>query len=364
MQCTFTSFFVLIVLCYGDVWNVQFNNNVEHCDACNDGDFLCTANKRGKWTAILVPNGFEEVALQDDPDFIPDSSLGGDQDGRVTVAGRALTFAHLLGHRVVSTPTGLGMMNTALTVQALIDHVEVSRILMYGIAGGIDAEINLGDVTIPERWAQYTLWSWQRVSAPLDCNQPDPVCEGPPTECQLPLECLSGHTRQYGPINLPGGLGRVWPQPIEIYRKPGQQELHWTFPVDPDLLQLARKVASTVTLEGCSPANGCLSKTPSIKITELGLTGDIFVDNAEWAAELFSFYERNNLRTSSVDMETAAAAIACFTNDVPFLAFRSVSDLAGGGDQSNEIDLFFGLASTNAFRVLKALVAGLPPENN
>jgi adenosylhomocysteine nucleosidase len=51
-------------------------------------------------------------------------------------------------------------------------------------------------------------------------------------------------------------------------------------------------------------------------------------------------------------METAAVAHVAYVNDVPFIAFRSLSDLAGGGPGANEIDIFFQLASDNSAEVV------------
>ncbi len=59
-------------------------------------------------------------------------------------------------------------------------------------------------------------------------------------------------------------------------------------------------------------------------------------------------------------MESAAVAQVAFINGVPFIAFRSLSDLAGGEADSNRMDLFMTLASENAASVVKAFVAALP----
>ena len=47
-------------------------------------------------------------------------------------------------------------------------------------------------------------------------------------------------------------------------------------------------------------------------------------------------------------METAAVAHVAYVNEVPYLAFRSLSDLAGGGPGENELGTFFELASANS----------------
>ena len=58
-------------------------------------------------------------------------------------------------------------------------------------------------------------------------------------------------------------------------------------------------------------------------------------------------------------METAAVAMVAHANGKPFIAFRSLSDLAGGGSGENEIRTFFELAADNSARVVIAFLKGL-----
>ncbi|MGU9956478.1 MAG: hypothetical protein ACNYPI_02180 [Arenicellales bacterium WSBS_2016_MAG_OTU3] len=50
-------------------------------------------------------------------------------------------------------------------------------------------------------------------------------------------------------------------------------------------------------------------------------------------------------------MESSAVAAVAYINVIPFIAFRSISDLAGGGGVTNEIEIFRELASNNAATV-------------
>jgi adenosylhomocysteine nucleosidase len=59
-------------------------------------------------------------------------------------------------------------------------------------------------------------------------------------------------------------------------------------------------------------------------------------------------------------MESAAVAHVAYANQTPFIAFRSLSDLAGGGEGENEIGTFFQLASNNSAAVVKAFLRALP----
>jgi adenosylhomocysteine nucleosidase len=59
-------------------------------------------------------------------------------------------------------------------------------------------------------------------------------------------------------------------------------------------------------------------------------------------------------------MESAAVAHVAYANQTPFIAFRSLSDLAGGGAGENEMGTFFQLAADNSATVVRAFLAALP----
>jgi adenosylhomocysteine nucleosidase len=82
-----------------------------------------------------------------------------------------------------------------------------------------------------------------------------------------------------------------------------------------------------------------------------GVSGPTFVDNADYRQWAWETFEADVL-----DMESAAVAHVAYVNDVPFLAFRSLSDLAGGGPGENEINIFYQLAADNAAQVLLAFL--------
>jgi adenosylhomocysteine nucleosidase len=62
------------------------------------------------------------------------------------------------------------------------------------------------------------------------------------------------------------------------------------------------------------------------------------------------------------DMESAAVAQVCIANDIPFVIFRSASDLAGGSGSETaqaEMDEFYQIAARNASKVVMAYLAQL-----
>jgi nucleoside phosphorylase len=57
-------------------------------------------------------------------------------------------------------------------------------------------------------------------------------------------------------------------------------------------------------------------------------------------------------------MESAAVALVCFQQKIPFIAIRALSDLAGGGSAlTNEVSVYLSLASQNAFDVLVKFIS-------
>lgn len=82
------------------------------------------------------------------------------------------------------------------------------------------------------------------------------------------------------------------------------------------------------------------------------MSGQAFVDNKAYREYAYRSFQANVL-----DMETAAVGMVAFSNGVPYIAFRSLSDLAGGGEGENELGTFFQLAADNSARVLLAFLA-------
>lgn len=75
---------------------------------------------------------------------------------------------------------------------------------------------------------------------------------------------------------------------------------------------------------------------------------------------LFREYVRSTFAAEVVDMESAAVADVAYINNRPFIAFRSISDLAGADPDQNQEDVFKKLASRNSAMVVKAFIKELP----
>ena len=127
------------------------------------------------------------------------------------------------------------------------------------------------------------------------------------------------------------------------------------FPVDSVSLAVARTVAGQATLKRCIATDRCLDHTPKLVVGGNGVSGPTFVDNAayrEWVWKTF--------KADALDMESSAVALVAYENQVPFIAFRSLSDLAGGNEAPNEARIFGRLASENSAAVVMAFLKALP----
>lgn len=105
-------------------------------------------------------------------------------------------------------------------------------------------------------------------------------------------------------------------------------------------------------LKACINSTTCLSTVPKVELVDRGTSASIYLDNVAYRTFLY-----NKFHVSPVDMESASVALICLQQRVPFIVFRALSDLAGGGSaQSNEADTFASLAATNSVKVVVEFV--------
>lgn len=107
-----------------------------------------------------------------------------------------------------------------------------------------------------------------------------------------------------------------------------------------------------MTLAGCVNSTTCLPKTPKVYKVQRGVSANVYLDN-----KAYRTFIRSKFNVTPVDMESAAVALVCRQHKMPFITFRSMSDLAGGGSAlSNEADTYSPLAATNSVDVLVAFI--------
>jgi adenosylhomocysteine nucleosidase len=252
-----------------------------------------------------------------------------EQPRQHVVNGVEFSTGTLQGRPVVLFLSGVSMTNAAMTTQLALDRFRISHIVVSGIAGGVNPGLHIGDVTVANQWGQYLEVLAARETAP--------------GRYQPPAFMRDATLPNFG----------IWhPRPVEV-RSAGRTatERKFWFEADPALLQVAARLRD-LPLERCDAQRNCLSRAPSVVLGGNGVSGQAFVDNAALREYTFKTFQANVL-----DMETAAVAHVAYANGVPYIAFRSLSDLAGGGEGENEMGTFFRIAADNSARVLLAFLA-------
>lgn len=254
------------------------------------------------------------------------------QARRITADGVDFTLGTLEGQPVVLLLSGISMVNAAMNTQLLFDRFRVSHLIFSGIAGGVNPSLRIGDVSVPERWGQYLEVVMMRETRPGHYEAP----------------AAKGAFR-FAPY------GMMQPRDLRV-RQAGAQDVQkkFWFDVDPGLLAVARRIRG-VSLKACDAQNRCVGAPPRLVVGGNGVSGQAFVDNAD-----FRRYAYRTFHANVLDMETAACAQVAWRARVPFIAFRSLSDLAGGGPGENEMNAFLHIAAGNAAHVLLAFLRAWP----
>lgn len=241
------------------------------------------------------------------------------------------------GRPVVLFATGVSIVNATMTTQRLLDAFNITDIVVSGVAGSLDPDLSIGDVAIPARWAKYDEAIYLRETAPGIFTAPFPGV----ASMVAPYGFMGTRGVRIATDDDPAPAPRLW------------------FDVDPDLLAMATEVASQVKLDQCDDEGLCLPDMPDVLVGGAGVSGAVFMDNGAYRAYLHDTFD-----AQVVEMETAAIAMVAYANEVPFIAFRSVSDLAGGGKAGqNEIRAFEHLAADNSAALVIAFLGAIGDES-
>lgn len=247
------------------------------------------------------------------------------------IKGVEFVRGQIEGKDVLVFQSGVSMVNAAMTTQIALDHFNISRIVMSGVGGGADPSLMIGDVVVPQRWAQYLEAGFGRAH--------DGGFATPPFHHGAPLP----------------SYGMIFPNQVLVSAQDGPLEARFWFDVDAEMLDVARKVAKTAELSDVAPSGERLAHTPRVVVGGAGVSGSVFVDNAD-----FRSFAHAAFSAEVLDMESAAVAHVAYVNGVPFIAFRSLSDLAGGEGDANEIHAFMDLAAMNSAAFMKVFLRALP----
>jgi adenosylhomocysteine nucleosidase len=274
------------------------------------------------------------------------------------INGNRFTTGVLRGNRVVIVLSGVSMINSTMVTQLMLDHFRVERLIMSGIAGGVDPSHHVGDVTIPERWSMPMEVYWNHDnSLPAPCGKPgDVACLG------LKLASVDG--KPVPPFSLPNAPTGLFMREnfVMTAANAPQGEFRFDYPVDAAMMAVAREIKPV--LQRCGPKavqtpggqpdpKQCVAAQPKLVIGGRGVSATVFLANPHYRRYLFE-----QLQAQTFEMETAAFAHVAHANQVPYIAFRSLSDLAGEEEFNVDVGALFssGLAEANASAVTLAFL--------
>lgn len=222
------------------------------------------------------------------------------------VGGRAFWLGTLAGQPVVAVLSGIGKVAAAITATLLVDHYQVERMLFIGVAGGLGAGVQVGDVVVAGALLQHD----------MDASPLFPRFEVP----------LYGRARFATDAALSARLGAA-----------------------------ARQVLARAsdTLGADAVAEFALH-APAVH-RGLVVSGDRFVATSAESAAL-----RQALPEAlAVEMEGAAVAQVCHDYGLPFAALRTVSDRADDSAHVDFMRFIDQVASRYSAAVLEAFFAEL-----
>ena len=266
------------------------------------------------------------------------------------INGRKFTTGLLAGTPIVITISGISMTNAAMTTQMLTDHFQLKGIVFSGIAGSLNPALHVGDVVVAKRWiAPDEVYYANTSDLPSACGEAGDIsCLGLKLDTNIP-PFQQRFLRQTNVINQQNYDQVALTTKIDNAEVPiAYGEMKTDFPVNTEMLDFAQTTKDNTQnqLEAiCQNNNQCYN--PKIIMGERGVSGGAFLANSQ-----FRDYLHSNLAGDVVDMETTAVAQVAYSNDIPFIAFRSVSDLAGA-DHDPNVAAFFGsgVAQRNAAKV-------------
>ncbi len=264
-------------------------------------------------------------------DFIPDEQV---EDVKI-INGLRFTLATAYGKKLIIFKTNVSTVNAAMSTQLALSHFEVDALLFSGVAGGINPALEKGDIAIPKAWVYHAEGAYFNETSP-DSD-----------EYIIP-ERSRERLRD-------GNYGMHHPRAVSAIKSGLSKAIEKrSFDADPDLLAVAQIAVSNLQAEEPTALLNAKGLPATIKIGGTGVAGPVFMDNAQYREFVYSTWQADSL-----DMESTAVAHVCWSNNVPFIIIRSLSDLAGAQKGENEFTEFAAKAEKNAARVLASLLQEL-----
>jgi adenosylhomocysteine nucleosidase len=290
-----------------------------------------------KWTAIVAAFAPEINAINE--------AFSKESEAKITRTVKYRGVTYQLGtykdEPVVIFTTGVSIPNAAMTMQMALDYFPIERVVMMGIAGAVNPIFEPGDIAVPERWYFHD----ESVYVNPQANNPD--------EYELPdyyqNELAAFQQRRKHDPHSPAyeNFAYIHPYEVSVIKQGWDQPQKVPyFTVSAQLLALSKKAIKAV-----GPIYMPSGKAISVKVGGNGVTGSVFLDNAQYREWLQRVYA-----AQVTEMESAAVGQVCFINDVDWLVIRSISDLAGGQQGKNVESVFDGIASGTGAKLLLGLL--------
>ena len=226
-----------------------------------------------------------------------------------TIEGIQFLTGTLNEQSVIIARTGVGKVNAAMTATLVIQHFRPNRLIFTGVAGGLNPDLQIGDIIIAEKTAQHDLGKLE-----------------------------SAEIENFGVRN-----------PINGKRNP------ILLPADPELLQITETALEGIELNPFQTPQG--QRHPRI-IRGTVVTGDVFV-----ASDAKKTALHKNLGADAVEMEGAAVAQICWQQGVPCLVIRSLSDNAGA-NASEDFKKYYKIAARNSAALVTRIISQLHSEQS
>jgi adenosylhomocysteine nucleosidase len=260
-----------------------------------------------------------------------------EQPRKVRHAGRDFWLGTLHGQSVVLALSKIGKVAAATTATALIERFGVGRIVFTGVAGGLGAAVNVGDVVVASDFLQHDM-----DASPLFSRYEVP---------------LYGKTRFDGDAALTGLLVNAASAALLARELPAPAGRSHSADAD----ECEPAVAMTGTETG--QARCATLRFPAARVHHgLIASGDRFVCGAGESRLLKESLNGAGHEVLAVEMEGAAVAQVCLDYGVPFAAVRTISDRA---DDSAHVDFprfVDEVASRYAHLIIERLLQSLPAQ--